>query len=345
MGVLARGPGAATSGDEIPLFLPGDGGTALFGVVTIPPSRPRGIGILFLPGGGVAGSTYRNDMAVRMCRRFAGLGFHAMRFDWHGVGDSTGWVARFSPEAPFVADVLAASAALRDLGVDRLLIVGSCFGARTGLAAARDLPGLEAMFLVAPPVAVRRRRDPGARMANEWSVVDAVRRGFRPAVFRGLLDPRRRRTIVQFWRAKSRTAIGKRSSQEATERSAWLSERFITSLEGTSQLGIGIHLLYGERDSYLEDLAEARRDRRLVALIAEGRVVVEVIPGELHGYQRVAAQELVAARVDVWVQEHALRVVKGTALRPAGVPNMDIIDPSASPGLGDMSHPAGTADA
>ena len=44
---------------------------------------------------------------VRLARAIANLGHTVVRFDWHGVGDSSGEIDRFVLDRPFVGDVVA----------------------------------------------------------------------------------------------------------------------------------------------------------------------------------------------------------------------------------------------
>lgn len=288
--------------EERPIFFGSKSDTSLFGIVTSPRRSGNGIGVLVLAGGGPFGSTHRNDLNVRICRKLADAGFTAMRFDWHGVGDSLGWVDRFDPDVPFVDDLLAASSTLRSRGSEQLLIVGSCFGARTALACAERMDGLEAMLLVTPPVAADSRASSGAALADKWTLWDAVRHWSRPSAIRGLSDPRRRRTLRSFLRVKADRSL-RRSEATAKNGDDWISTEFLTSLRGAVSSGIRILFLYGSEDPFLRDF---RRAHHAMALDDAGpHVAVEVLPGEFHGFDRVLAQEVVSERAHVWAHEQA----------------------------------------
>ena len=159
----------------------------LFGVLTSPVLHPRGIALIMLAGGATL-SFDVNRWPVRLCRRAAALGFHAFRFDYHGFGESAGTTERFDLAHPFVRDAQAAMDWLEGLGLDRFVLVGSCFGARTALSAAQHR-GVVAVALVSPPI---RDFEMGERvghtLTSELSLPAYVRRAVQPRILRGLID-------------------------------------------------------------------------------------------------------------------------------------------------------------
>ena len=124
-----------TSRSETPFYFP-VGDETLFGILTEPSGDPSGTVAVLLRGAAQGPSAGRNQASARMCRRFAEEGMHAVRFDYRGVGDSTGTVERFRLDQPFEDDLKGATGWLRDRGMDRFALVGTCFGARTALACA-----------------------------------------------------------------------------------------------------------------------------------------------------------------------------------------------------------------
>lgn len=134
-----------------PVFFPA-GGERLFGVFTAPSGDAHGTAVTMLTGGGYITSTHRNRLYVRLARRLAGLGYHSMRFDYRGTGESTGTIDGFLLDQPFVEDVLGAVEWVEGQGVVRHVLVGSCFGARTALAAADHVSGLDSAVLLSAPV-------------------------------------------------------------------------------------------------------------------------------------------------------------------------------------------------
>ena len=68
------------------------------------------------------------------------------------MGDSTGTIDRFHLAHPFTEDAVAAVTRLRQLGVSRVILAGSCFGGRSALSAAALLEDVEAVVLLATSV-------------------------------------------------------------------------------------------------------------------------------------------------------------------------------------------------
>src|SRR5439155_658117 len=72
-------------------FLPSRG-EHIFGVWTRPTTAPNGIAAILLVGGIYGLSIGRNRLSVRLARTLASCGYHVMRLDLHGSGESTGEV-------------------------------------------------------------------------------------------------------------------------------------------------------------------------------------------------------------------------------------------------------------
>jgi len=131
-------------------------GSDLFGVLTQPAGEPEETAVLLLSGAAEAASFGRNQVRARLARRFADLGFPAMRVDYPGAGESTGR----APEArldegsilPLVEDAAAVAGWLRERGSRRLVVAGSCLGSRVALTCAGRVPDVGGLVLVTPPV-------------------------------------------------------------------------------------------------------------------------------------------------------------------------------------------------
>jgi len=111
-------------------------------------------------------------------RKLAGLlirqGFHVLRFDYFGTGDSAGESGAGSAER-WIEDIRVAAGELRDLGgVDRISLVGLRLGAALGTLAACD--GLELQDLVLwEPVT------DGASHLRELEAIQAARETLLPS--------------------------------------------------------------------------------------------------------------------------------------------------------------------
>lgn len=302
---------AAAGWREQPAFFPGEDGSTLLGIFGTPTTEPLGVAAFVLSAGGFIGSTHRNRLNVRICSELAAAGFHTMRFDWHGVGDSTGTVDRFDLDRPFVQDVLGAARWVLDQGIDRFVVIGSCFGARTALAGASSIEGLEALFLVSLPLRTRGRstprRDRGQRIAEERSMFEVLRKGLRPSAISALRHPRRRRVAWRFAEAKARSIFRQRergvrptAGEQTTggQDLSWVSADVVAWLEHAARHS-RIHLVYGAEDHGYREFLETQSGP-LAKALASGRIEVEVLPGEVHGFQHVDAQEAVLESVRGW---------------------------------------------
>jgi dienelactone hydrolase len=128
------------------------GKETLFGLLSTPQGDGPSTAVLVLGGGGTTPTAIgRNRFFVTLCRRLAALGYDALRFDYHGLGDSTG-KADFRLDRPFLEDLEGAVALVGGRGIPSYALVGSCFGARTALSGGPSLPGLKGLVLLAPPL-------------------------------------------------------------------------------------------------------------------------------------------------------------------------------------------------
>jgi len=303
-----------TASDERPVFLP-SGDEELFGVLTIPPTDPLGVAVIVLSGAGSDGATHRTGLWVRLCRELAGFGFHALRFDWHGIGDSTGPTDRFRLDRPFVDDLIAAHEWLGTTqGIDRIVVVGSCFGARTALAAAPSMGGLEALLLFAVPIRDAQFSESALEgLVERWSLRRGLHLARHPRMLAGLLDARRRRMIRRYMGRALRKRLRSAGGNDAEDLS-WVSPNLLDDLESVVNAGIPTTLAYGAGDKYYRDLKKAMHGR-LGRAIDRGAIEVKTIsPHAIHSWDRVEVQESAEDALREW----ALRYRDlGLYLRPS----------------------------
>ena len=150
-----------------PFFVPRSDDEALFAIASQPES-PGPCGVMLLPPGGYNCTAQGNRWAVTLAHRLASFGHRTVRFDWPGIGDSTGVVETFALHEPATAD---AEAVLSVLETDRRILVGQCYGARAALALAPNVDRLAGVAMLAPPVRDFERGDGTAtRQAYELSI-------------------------------------------------------------------------------------------------------------------------------------------------------------------------------
>jgi len=292
----------ATTSAEVPIFFD-TGEATLFGVLTVPTGPRRDVAVIILPGGGTPLSTNVNRFSVRFCRKIAADGFHAFRFDYHGVGESTGSAGAFHLGAPFVADVEAATRALHAEGLKRFAIVGSCFGARTALSSAAANLGVIGLATICLPIRDFEMGERVAtRVARDFSVVDYMKHGLRLRTLRTLADKRHRRTyrrIVSESIRRRRIMNGGESRQ--FEARYHVSPDLVEALRTVVERPIPSLLMYGEEDDLLADLQKERS--ALDFFLGRPEIVTElVMPGKLHGYPTIAAQDAVLGALREWLE-------------------------------------------
>jgi pimeloyl-ACP methyl ester carboxylesterase len=93
---------------------------------------------------------YHGRTWVHVARRLAPRGLAVLRFDYRGVGESHGLAGTLRLAEPFTEDAIEAAELLLRLGIDRLLVVGTCFGGHIAIAALGSLPVVGCMLIDLP---------------------------------------------------------------------------------------------------------------------------------------------------------------------------------------------------
>lgn len=294
--------------EEAPAYFPA-GSETLFGISCRAGGSANRTGVLISSGGLTGTSTVgRNQMFVRLARRLAGLGFPNLRFDYHGIGQSTGVLEEFRLDAtePFVDDIRGAADWLLGQGVDRMILLGKCFGSRMALTAAAALPSISGLVLVGAPV-----RDFGTgekaitRLATELTTLDFARRGLRLKTLRKLADPRHRRAYARAVAAKLR--VLRTRPDEAgpePEDASWVSPHFLRPLSTVLERGVPVQLVYGVDDEFYSDFLVAREQGRLNRLLARfpQQVDVTTTPGQVRGFAQLDVQDAIIDVACDWIR-------------------------------------------
>jgi pimeloyl-ACP methyl ester carboxylesterase len=167
-----------------------------------------------------------------------------------------------------VAETDAAARHLEALGPQRLLLVGSCFGALAALAAARSLGSRVAgVSLVSPFVAAYVR--PVATVASRAALVA--------------------------------TSLRRRLAGEDDEEPDWVSEWFLNTLAAVVEQGTALQIIFSEGDEAYGDFVEARRWRLgRILKHAQGPVEEHVLAGRGYIFARVERQQQVVELVADW---------------------------------------------
>lgn len=303
----------ARSAQEVPVFFPA-GDQTLFGILTRPVASSNGTALIILAGGATPVTTNRNRLSVRLCRRVAGQGFHAMRLDYHGAGESTGLVERMRLDRPFTTDPEGAMQWLRRYGIKDFVLVGSCFGSRTALAVAAANPDVTRLILVAAPVKDMAIGDwASVQAAHEWTIWNYVRRALSLRVLRGLSDRHHRRGYWRYIEHKW-AAFRRRRAHKGRQGPEWVSEHFLRQLKALVERHVPILLLYGDGDAYFADFRRARSGP-LGALLdrAGSKVEIQTLPGRVHGFTRLAIQDAVLDKIAGWLQADGAGIHRATS--------------------------------
>jgi pimeloyl-ACP methyl ester carboxylesterase len=289
------------SATDTPLYL-GDGDETIFAMLT-EPEAVSGPAVVVCPAGGYVLTPQRNRWGVQLSHRLALRGSPSIRFDWRGIGDSTGSMETFALDKPMVPDARTAIAAVSACGGDGLVLVGQCYGARTSMALG-DVDGLRGLVLVSPPVRDHARGEGNATMkAYELSTGGYLKEAAAHLRWSMLTDraelTRALRVARSFVRARWRKATARFRTPDPTP---WMSRPFLAQLDRLIQLGLPVLFLYGTEDNDHVEFEQARAGA-LGRLLERGSatVKVEVVEGSVHGLDRVDVQELFLDRVETFV--------------------------------------------
>jgi pimeloyl-ACP methyl ester carboxylesterase len=282
----------ATTTDERPVYFSA-GDATLFGVVTLPKGEPNGIGFVILCGGAIPISPNRNRHSVHLCRELATKGYTCLRFDYHGAGESTGLVSRVDLGRTHVDDVVAAAQVLRDHGADRIVVAGSCGGARNALGAAQSVPDLHSLILFDMPLRTYERGKDRAheRAAQQWGLWEYVRRALRPRTIRGIFNRRLRRAYGAFARERVRAAKeGTRRPDATADQVEHTASSVIDELRAVADRGVPTLLVYGDADEYYEDVKTGMEGALGSVITSAPNLDLQVLPGEVHGFASLHMQ-------------------------------------------------------
>lgn len=287
------------------------GDEAILGVLTRPLGPPRGVGVIFLNGGHSGSSAGKNRIYTRMAADLAERGYHSLRLEWHGIGDSTGAVDEYIMDEPFLDEAFAAAQVLRDEGVDRIAIYGECFGARTAVVAAEQIPDLAALYLVTLVLRDGAVSDQNPqRLVSELPTSEFVKR---LGKLRHIGDAKRRRLYATVIRNKLRHMVqGARYRSEGTKLAPWVSRQVVTGLDGLGARDIPVHLVYGTSywDPHKFDFEEVADELRP---LRHPSIDSEIVDEMIAGYRTLSIQDRLVPMVGEWFDQ----VLPATGSDPA----------------------------
>ena len=289
----------ATAASELPVFIQSESND-IFGVLTEPTIDSNGAAIVLLFGGLYTLSINRNRVTVDAARKFASLGYHVLRLDLHGVGESSGSVDAYDISRPFFGDVLRAADWLRARGIADIVLVGQCYGARTCLAASERMPNVAGIALFSMPVLNFNRTEFEARRNAKASVWSLLRRAMHLRVLRGLFSRQRRARYTGIARAKARAIRG--HGDEDTQ--SKVSQDVVRQFGHLASVGIPTLVVYGVED--FRDEFETVRDGRIDRELRREGARIEVRLEDdikMHGLPTMLAQQRAIDLVIRWLHK------------------------------------------
>lgn len=287
-----------TAERETPVFLEA-GESSLLAFHTRPAGEGTGPALIMLAGGARQTSMGRNRMLVRMSRRLAANGVNAFRFDYHGIGESTGKLDTLSLEAPFIQDLDAAATWLGSRGFEASLFAGVCFGARTALAGAAARPGTIGVAFVELPLGRTERRT-----GKRYSTRRMLGMALRPWVLVGLFRREDRAYYRKAVRAKLRSLRGKRHRPPAGQGQSWVDASVLDAIASLLQRGSRVLFIYGDDGENYRDFLSANSGSLGEMLRDAGsQVEVRTTPGHLHGFSDLPSQERVIELIADWARD------------------------------------------
>jgi pimeloyl-ACP methyl ester carboxylesterase len=279
---------------ERPFVVPASTGR-LFGVLTPPalevPSAELCVVLLTRP------RSHRNRMWIEGARRLAARGFSTIRVDYHGCGDSGGASAPLDPNRPYRDDAVAVIRhARQQFGMQRFVVCGACFDARTALSAFAQEGGciVGLVFMAAPVMELDTVVQAHADTKN-WA-----------HLWRALFKLENWRALGQRGRWKHMTTVVDRVSRRSmggAQDELPLSAGFVDDFRALVRSRARALFLYGVEDAEYASFRVA--ERKLFATLppnVRARFDVEVWPGSVHGFLEKARQRETFARAVSWIE-------------------------------------------
>jgi len=230
-----------------------------------------------------------------------------MRFDYHGVGESTGVIDELWLDHPFVDDLMGAVGVLRDRHVSNLVLVGTCFGARTVLGTAERIPELRGAVLLSTPLRGHRMGEhAAARFAAEMTLADYLRRATRLRVVQRLFDPQWRERYMRILKVKLRSSVGSAAASSAwpgpRDGYHWVSRKYLDPLRWVVERRIPILMLYGAEEEYYGEFQRALGgELGEILRQADGLIEVRTVDGVMHSFSTPHAQDAAIRHSFEWI--------------------------------------------
>lgn len=187
------------------------------------PSPGTGLGVcILLLSPGIKGRVGPHRLYLKLANRFVGLGFHVLRFDFYGLGDSEGRIAESQLvdvyntilSGRYVGDTIAAMNWMQSThGIGRFIGSGLCGGSISALLTAEVDSRIECLLGIGLPTALEGGSENWGRVLTQYEI--SVLRGY---YVRKLTDPKSWLRLVSgkssygiIWRTIQQWLQGKRT--------------------------------------------------------------------------------------------------------------------------------------
>jgi pimeloyl-ACP methyl ester carboxylesterase len=281
------------TGAERPVRLPSNG-KHLFGVLHEPTRGRATTGVVFL-NAGPQNRVGPQRIYLTAARRFTDAGLACLRLDLPGVGESEGPFPENNLDCHDPANVRGAVQHLRERGVDSVVLLGLCVGARVAVRAALADPGVDAVVSWSAPVIS------GAADIIGEAISRAAAREHLRHWSRRLLQPQRWTRYLTSQEARSQGAAKLRSVLSTLVGGAGKNATypFVGEMGALLESARGVLIAYGQRD--IGPIAEFEEHfGKLVPRKARDRCFLLVEGGD-HTYASLAAQTRVIADTLEWL--------------------------------------------
>lgn len=255
----------------------------------------RSAGVIFLN----AGARYRSGpcrLYVRQARELARAGFHVLRFDLPGTGDSEGTVdSSLGEQRKFLEHGKATQSAIaffkQETGVEQIGLLGLCGGAFSALCAAAVDPRVAFLVLLSFPV--EQLEDLSEEIVNRVVLRQYIRKMTAWRYWWSLFTLRT--DFRMMWRALSQ--VGKlHRPHSLIDESLW------AAFETSIGLEKPILFVFAEEDPLYRSF-EIGYGPRIAKLSAElrSRFEVFVVEKANHTFSSQAWQKQIFSKVDSWL--------------------------------------------
>lgn len=237
------------SSDQTIAYLP-CGSDDLFAILTKPTTEPNGVTVYQLWGIAQAPASGLNEFRTRLTASLAARGFHVLRIDYRGGGESSGEPQVADLRQPPIEEPIVGLRWLHEQGLQRVILIGNCFGALIAMHFAERVADLEGVMFLGPPLRDATRNTIRAELQPLKSVAKQLVR----APVRTLRDP----TVRLILGVRLRRLTGMRG-RKADAREETVAPVILERLEKLTTRGVPVLFCYGPMDGFKKDWEAASR--------------------------------------------------------------------------------------